>query len=732
MFGDIDTTVITDALQKIREGWGLARDAAITFQQAVTGSWIDDATGKINPLHEAIGNIGTIAHDVFDWLVTTGIPELTTAFTASMPANIQLVKDLGTALTGFQGASRQTSAGIRADIAAWFDPNANPAVWINVWMQSFNWLGTQTHAILTLAGSDWKVFWGQVQSAAASIGTAVASFGSAMSNMFSQISAAAGIASTMFSTAWLRFTTAVTVANDTIVTTVAGLETKISTVFASIATTITGAATTAWTTLSTAAQTASTAIGTALSAVGTAVSTMASTIGTKIDEAVTAIGGLPAKAVAALGDLGGTLKAAGTKLVQGLIDGINSKFEAVKKVLGSLTAMLPSWKGPPATDAKLLYDNGRIIIGGFVQGLRDSFPTVQTALGTITGYIGNTVSQTLDGMAKYSGAKDPFHYLAPTMRAMPTWVGYVQDLGNGLRLLGDQTPAVQDLGDGLKLLGDQWARQAASMPGMQRTGAAIVAGVKLGVLTTMPDLLAAMRQSTDSLIQEIVGFIDSGDTTSTLNAAGAAAIKQLMAGMNKQTPTAARSTLDAIRDLLKTGDFKGGIFDKNEDDPFIDFLLTAQKDATATKNILDLLATGDFRGGILGLQEDDPFIVALLKASTTVTDLAPKLPQLADGFSGVADAAKTAAAATVRATDDMLSHIKMLGGGSLDAMGGYTGGKGGGLLSYLNGAAGAGGGGMSIGGPSYGDAITTGQGAGMGFGNGWQAGIEQIQPQIQD
>jgi hypothetical protein len=39
---------------------------------------------------------------------------------------------------------------------------------------------------------------------------------------------------------------------------------------------------------------------------------------------------------------------------------------------------------------------------------------------------------------------------------------------------------------------------------------------------------------------------------------------------------------------------------------------------------------------------------------------------------------------------------------------------------------------MSIGGPSYGDAITTGQGAGMGFGNGWQAGIEQIQPQIQD
>jgi hypothetical protein len=61
-----------------------------------------------------------------------------------------------------------------------------------------------------------------------------------------------------------------------------------------------------------------------------------------------------------------------------------------------------------------------------------------------------------------------------------------------------------------------------------------------------------------------------------------------------------------------------------------------------------------------------------------MTDLAPNLPDLAAGYTGVADAAKTAAAATVRATDDMLSHIKMLGGANLDGMGGFTGGKSGG------------------------------------------------------
>lgn len=50
--------------------------------------------------------------------------------------------------------------------------------------------------------------------------------------------------------------------------------------------------------------------------------------------------------------------------------------------------------------------------------------------------------------------------VAPAFREMPDWVGYAQDLGNGLLLLGDQSPGIIDLGDGLKLLGAAWEAMA--------------------------------------------------------------------------------------------------------------------------------------------------------------------------------------------------------------------------------------------------------------------------------
>jgi len=91
---------------------------------------------------------------------------------------------------------------------------------------------------------------------------------------------------------------------------------------------------------------------------------------------------------------------------------------------------------------------------------------------------------------------------------------------------------------------------------------------------------------------------------------------------------AVSSAATAIRDLLKTGDFQGGIFGLNEDDPFISFLLEARKDATATANILQVLETGNFRGGILGLQEDDPFIGFLLRAATSTAGFAQSTAKL--------------------------------------------------------------------------------------------------------
>lgn len=73
----------------------------------------------------------------------------------------------------------------------------------------------------------------------------------------------------------------------------------------------------------------------------------------------------------------------------------------------------------------------------------------------------------------------------------------------------------------------------------------------------------------------------------------------------------------AIRQLLRTGDFQGGIAGLQEDDPLISALLDlARQNKTenqaAVDEVIRLLQTGDFRGGIFGLAEDHPLITALL------------------------------------------------------------------------------------------------------------------------
>lgn len=79
----------------------------------------------------------------------------------------------------------------------------------------------------------------------------------------------------------------------------------------------------------------------------------------------------------------------------------------------------------------------------------------------------------------------------------------------------------------------------------------ITAGMTDTILLGMPDVLAAMRKSTNTLIQEIVGVINSGDTTSILTQAGADAINALIAGMNKATP--ALTGFQKITDKLGVG-----------------------------------------------------------------------------------------------------------------------------------------------------------------------------------
>jgi hypothetical protein len=126
-----------------------------------------------------------------------------------------------------------------------------------------------------------------------------------------------------------------------------------------------------------------------------------------------------------------------------------------------------------------------------------------------------------------------------------------------------------------------------------------------------------------------------------------------------------------------------------------------------------------------------PIATGLNGVDAAIAGLLPDLANLTQAVAGVDDATAAASDNIVVATDAILDHI------------GYKNKDGAGQLGYINqnggldaGAAGnwtkTGGDGMSVGGPHFGDPITAGAKVGADFGDGWQQGIEDITPQIED
>lgn len=101
---------------------------------------------------------------------------------------------------------------------------------------------------------------------------------------------------------------------------------------------------------------------------------------------------------------GSWLMEAGRKIINGLVSGIRSAIPSIISILGSVTRMIPSWKGPPSTDAKLLFDNGQLIMQGLARGLQSGFQPVQSLLGDMTTDIGSAFGAPLIGDMRVSGA----------------------------------------------------------------------------------------------------------------------------------------------------------------------------------------------------------------------------------------------------------------------------------------------------------------------------------------
>ena len=83
-------------------------------------------------------------------------------------------------------------------------------------------------------------------------------------------------------------------------------------------------------------------------------------------------------------NVGNILYQAGVNLIQGFINGIRSMYDNVKSWLGSLTNMLPSWKGPAPKDRRILYGAGVLVIQGFINGMESSYDDVRKSLNGLT------------------------------------------------------------------------------------------------------------------------------------------------------------------------------------------------------------------------------------------------------------------------------------------------------------------------------------------------------------
>lgn len=120
------------------------------------------------------------------------------------------------------------------------------------------------------------------------------------------------------------------------------------------------------------------------SLVSSAWSGITSAISSGVSSAVSYVQQLPSRIMSVFANAGSWLISAGRSIIDGFINGIKSAFGAVQSTLGSLTSMLPSWKGPEDLDRVILKDAGRLVIGGFVTGMESQYAAARDSLGRFT------------------------------------------------------------------------------------------------------------------------------------------------------------------------------------------------------------------------------------------------------------------------------------------------------------------------------------------------------------
>lgn len=101
---------------------------------------------------------------------------------------------------------------------------------------------------------------------------------------------------------------------------------------------------------------------------------------------------LPGKAIAALGDLGNLLVSAGKALMDGLLKGIKSAYQAVYNFVAGIADGLKAIKGPLPKDKVLLVPAGIAIMQGLLNGLKSAHTDVLDWVSGVAGDIQGKLS----------------------------------------------------------------------------------------------------------------------------------------------------------------------------------------------------------------------------------------------------------------------------------------------------------------------------------------------------
>lgn len=102
------------------------------------------------------------------------------------------------------------------------------------------------------------------------------------------------------------------------------------------------------------------------------------------------VGGFISSAVGVVRSIGSGLASAGSAIINGLINGMKSAWEAGKSFIGGIGNWIKQHKGPISYDRTLLIPHGNAIMNGFGEGLNNGFGNVQSDINRMTDNIANT------------------------------------------------------------------------------------------------------------------------------------------------------------------------------------------------------------------------------------------------------------------------------------------------------------------------------------------------------